>query len=145
MISWSYLGRHSLNSVMNLAMKRFCKFWVQQLRIFFKIWMLFMITCRPFIPECGRHPSDVLIPDSGEYADYSEYNALAPVAKEEIDDGMKNSSVVTPGTDIVTCISCHRPHGSPYPDMLRWDYASCQAGAANSECGCFICHTAKDD
>jgi doubled CXXCH motif protein len=92
-----------------------------------------------------RHPSDVLIPDSGEYADYTEYNPLAPVAKVEIDAGMKNSSVVTPGTDIVTCISCHRPHGSPYPDMLRWDYASCQAGTAGSECGCFICHTAKDD
>ncbi len=92
-----------------------------------------------------RHPSDVIIPDSGEYAFYTEYNPLAPVAKVGIDAGMENAPTVTPGTDVVTCISCHRPHGSPYPDMLRWNYDSCQAGAESNECGCFVCHTKKDD
>lgn len=92
-----------------------------------------------------RHPSDVLIPASGEYAAYTEYNPLAPVAKVALE---AVSSVVVPGTDVVTCISCHRPHGSPYPDMLRWNYDSCVAGAGDTEvveCGCFVCHTAKDD
>lgn len=91
-----------------------------------------------------RHPSDVLIPDDGEYAAYTTYNPLAPVAKQNLTVAMANSSVVTPGEDIVTCISCHRPHGSPYPDMLRWDYDTCDAGTANDECGCYVCHTAKD-
>jgi len=48
----------------------------------------------------------------------------------------------------VTCISCHRPHGSPYPDMLRWDYANdCNTGNADTAtepCGCYSCHTTKD-
>lgn len=91
-----------------------------------------------------RHPSDVLIPNEGEYAGYTTYNPLAPAAKQTLTAGMQNSDKVTPGSDVVTCISCHRPHGSPYPDMLRWDYDTCDAGTANDECGCYVCHTAKD-
>jgi hypothetical protein len=93
-----------------------------------------------------RHPSDVVIPDSGEYAAYTEYDPMAPVAKVALTADLANSPIVTPGSDVVTCISCHRPHGSPYPDMLRWDYGICIAGVADSdnECGCFVCHTAKD-
>ena len=26
---------------------------------------------------------------------------------------------VIPGSDAVMCLSCHRPHASEYPDMLR--------------------------
>ena len=94
-----------------------------------------------------RHPSDVVLPDDpdGEYKYYTNYNPLTPVGKPDLDAGMKNSPVVVPGTDVVTCISCHRPHGSPYPDMLRWDYENCEVGVSNSECGCFVCHTQKDD
>ena len=91
-----------------------------------------------------RHPSDVLIPNEGEYAAYTTYNPLAPAAKQTLTAGMETSDTVTPGSDIVTCISCHRPHGSPYPDMLRWNYDTCDAGTANDECGCYVCHTAKD-
>ncbi|MBI5556472.1 MAG: hypothetical protein HY885_02430 [Deltaproteobacteria bacterium] len=91
-----------------------------------------------------RHPSDVVIPDSGEYAAYTDYNPLAPVAKTDL-AGRKNYSGVDLGQDVVTCISCHRPHGSPYPDMLRWDYDTCVAGTESAECGCFVCHTTKDD
>lgn len=96
-----------------------------------------------------RHPSDVVLPadPDKEYSGYTTYNPLAPVAKQTV-DGTVSSSVV-PGQDVVTCISCHRPHGSPYPDMLRWDYANdCNAGVADSAthpCGCFACHTSKDD
>ena len=91
-----------------------------------------------------RHPSDVVIPNSGEYAPYIIYNPLAPVAKTDL-TGKKNSIEVVPGSDVVTCISCHRPHGSPFPDMLRWDYATCISGTSDPECGCFVCHTAKDE
>ncbi len=95
-----------------------------------------------------RHPSDAVIPaGTTEYAGYTEYNPMAPAAKSTaLVAGDANFDVVTPGSDVVTCISCHRPHGSPYPDMLRWDYLNgCNAGSANADCGCFTCHTAKDD
>ncbi len=95
-----------------------------------------------------RHPSDVVLPadPDREYADYTVYNPLAPIAKQTLDGTIP--SEVVPGEDLVTCISCHRPHGSPYPDMLRWDYLNdCEAGvedSAEEPCGCFVCHTTKD-
>jgi len=54
------------------------------------------------------------------------------------------SSVVTPGTDRVMCLSCHRAHGSPYLDMLRWDYNTMIAADSTKSGGCFICHTNKN-
>ncbi len=97
----------------------------------------------PFI----RHPTDLSLPSSGEYADYNNgtmiYSNMAPVARLTVYTGP--SSSVSPGTDAVMCLSCHRAHGSPYPDMLRWDYLSnCSAKEPNSGCGCFVCHTQKD-
>ena len=95
-----------------------------------------------------RHPSDYALPDSGEYANYTTYSPLAPIARLEgtLTGMAAASSTVTPGEDQVSCLSCHRPHGSPYPDLLRWNYeSSCQADTEDSECGCFICHTKKDE
>ncbi len=89
-----------------------------------------------------RHPTDAVIPNSGEYASYTTYSVLAPVARTTIPSSP--SSTVTPGTDVVMCLSCHRAHGSPYNDILRWDYSTCNAGTPNSNCGCFVCHTQKD-
>ncbi len=89
-----------------------------------------------------RHPSDAVIPDRGEYANYTTYNPLAPVARPDLSNFNGPSATVTPGQDMVMCLSCHRPHGSPYDDILRWDYSQCTVGNS-SECGCFICHTNK--
>jgi len=91
-----------------------------------------------------RHPSDVVLPNSGEYANYTVYDPMVPVAKPDL-TGKKNDANVVPGTDIVTCISCHRAHGSPYPDMLRWDYTTMITGGGSNSSGCFKCHTTKDD
>jgi len=94
-----------------------------------------------------RHPTDYALPNSGEYANYTTYNPLVPIARlENTLTSMTNpSSTVTPGEDQVSCLSCHRAHGSPYPDLLRWDYENaCEACTKNSECGCFVCHTNKD-
>ncbi len=93
-----------------------------------------------------RHPSDIIIPDAGEYASYTTYNIDAPVGREIVPavSGGDNN-IVTPGTDIVTCLSCHKAHGSDYPDILRWDYTAITAGGGESSSGCFICHSTKDN
>jgi hypothetical protein len=93
-----------------------------------------------------RHPSDAIIPSEGEYQFCTTYDPLSPVARAELPT--EPSGKVTPGSDMVMCLSCHRPHGSPYPDMLRWDYTR-QISGGGDGCdvgtGCFFCHTTKDD
>ncbi|MBW1676921.1 MAG: cytochrome c3 family protein [Deltaproteobacteria bacterium] len=84
-----------------------------------------------------RHPSDILLPQTGEYNGYPAYSAEAPV-------GYTDVSIPTRATAVVTCISCHRAHGSPYPDMLRWNYNDMNAGGGTNTSGCFTCHTEKD-
>jgi hypothetical protein len=88
-----------------------------------------------------RHPSDVILPSSGEYAAYTEYSLEAPVARTTVPD--TPSSVVTPDTDVVMCLSCHAVHGTDYPDILRWDYTTMIAGGSGTG-GCFTCHTQKN-
>ena len=39
----------------------------------------------------------------------------------------------------VACISCHRAHGTPYDDILRWDYSAQEAGSGLTK-GCLGCH-----
>ena len=95
-----------------------------------------------------RHPTDIVLPASGEYASYNEdgatYSTVAPVAR--VDIPTTPSSSVTPGTNdaIVMCLSCHGAHGTNYNDILRWDYSTIVAGGAGGNIGCFICHTQKD-
>lgn len=87
-----------------------------------------------------RHPTDIVIKNSGEYAAYTTYSVEAPVGRTTVPNSI--SGIVTPGTDVVTCISCHYSHASNYPDMLRWDYSTMIAGGGGSG-GCFTCHTQK--
>ncbi len=82
-----------------------------------------------------RHPNDILLPETGEYASYDptlNYSNEAPVA-------YINPAAPTRAEAVVTCLSCHRAHGSDQPDMLRWDYDNMAAGT-----GCYTCHTEKD-
>ncbi|HHO48921.1 MAG TPA: hypothetical protein ENN06_10815 [Desulfobacteraceae bacterium] len=94
----------------------------------------------PFI----RHPTDLALPATGEYASYTTYSLEAPVARPEV--YAEPSSTVTPGRDIVMCLSCHYSHGSEYDDMLRWSYSTMIAGngGAYADTGCFVCHSTKD-
>jgi len=91
-----------------------------------------------------RHPTDLSLPSTGEYAAYTIYRLDAPVARIAVPDAP--SSVVTPGSDAVMCLSCHLAHASNYPDILRWDYNTLTAGngGAASGTGCFACHSNKD-
>ncbi len=87
-----------------------------------------------------RHPSDYLLPNSGEYANYNNragYSILAPVARPTTFNFSNSTDSVTPGSDaIVMCLSCHRAHGSEFNSILRWDYSV-------TPNGCKVCHTQK--
>lgn len=92
-----------------------------------------------------RHPANVAIPNTDEYTSYVEYDPMIPVGRPEMADiASVDPTVVRPEKDKVICLSCHRAHGSPYPDMLRWDYETCRAGVPDASCGCYTCHSTKD-
>ena len=95
-----------------------------------------------------RHPVDAVIPGSGEFTGLTSYNPLVPVARQTITGADTNFPSVTLGSDLVSCISCHRAHGSPYPAMMRWGYRAWpgndpQTGQPAFN-GCAVCHTSKD-
>ena len=73
-----------------------------------------------------RHPSGAVPLDNA----YTEYNPRVPVSRPDLTGWTVPSSTVTPVTDMVMCLSCHRAHGSPYPKMLRWETVG----------GCDDCH-----
>ncbi|NDY41531.1 hypothetical protein G3N55_01510 [Dissulfurirhabdus thermomarina] len=108
------------------------------------------------------HPTHLALADTDpgkEYHFYNTangtapgpYNPLVPVARDPGRlagmTGPDAQVYVAAGEaqgDQVMCLSCHRAHGSPYDDMLRWDYQACDAGSPSADCGCFVCHTSKD-
>jgi len=97
-----------------------------------------------------RHPSDYVIPNSGEYAAYTTYTASAPVARQDITIfSGGGSTAVSPGNDMVMCLSCHVAHGSDQDYILRFDYTTMTAGfygdipTAQAAGGCLACHTTK--
>ena len=95
-----------------------------------------------------RHPSDHVIPNSGEYASAfgasggtGTYDPDVPVARPDLSSGTPSDKVTLgAGGDIVMCLSCHRAHGSKYYKMMRWDYKGSPGGG---EGGCSTCHTSK--
>ncbi|MEA3223160.1 MAG: cytochrome c3 family protein, partial [Thermodesulfobacteriota bacterium] len=103
-----------------------------------------------------RHPTDIVLPDdtTKEYKFYNpenmhEYSLEAPVARPCVP--FNSGKIVTPGDPmtaegaIVSCLSCHRAHGSNRSDLLRWDYTDMIAGDNTQTGGCFICHTTKNN
>ena len=95
-----------------------------------------------------RHPVDVAIPDAGEFTGFDSYNPMVPVARQNVSLSDVNFSSINRGSDVVSCISCHRPHGSPYPAMLRWGYRDWPGTDSHTLQpafnGCAVCHTSKD-
>lgn len=89
-----------------------------------------------------RHPTDVILPGTGEYTAYTAYNLTAPVARAVLP--ATPSGTLNPGTNdaIVMCLSCHSSHATNFPYMLRWDYKNSNLATALS--GCNVCHTSKN-
>ncbi len=86
-----------------------------------------------------RHPTDYDMGKTGvssEYRNYGgagkSYNQAVPVASETVST-VKNSVTFSKDT-IVTCVSCHRAHGSKYYKAMRWNYAGSATGGLCTEC-----------
>jgi predicted CXXCH cytochrome family protein len=102
-----------------------------------------------------RHPTDFdmsALATTSEYAGYAAYSMEAPVASGTISAATDLTAIdhiggagAANGNAIVTCVSCHRAHGSPYADLLRWDYGTEDAHSGDVNTGCFNCHTTKDN
>jgi hypothetical protein len=104
-----------------------------------------------------RHPTDTdTIGKGGGYAKYNDivsagnpYSIEAPVGYDGtgLQTGIPAAprATVSTGQSIVLCLSCHRAHATPNDDILRWSYATMQAGGGGANgTGCFRCHTALD-
>jgi len=105
-----------------------------------------------------RHPTDIVLPNSGEYQYYNggagsgaaaDYSLDAPVARANtLSDANYPTAkgTVTPGSNdaIVMCLSCHMAHASANADILRWNYEDIQVGTGGNV-KCYICHTTKND
>ena len=104
-----------------------------------------------------RHPTDTdTIGKGGGYAKYNDnagtdnpYSIEVPVGYDGtgLQAGIPAAprATVLTGQSIVLCLSCHRAHATPNDDILRWSYATMQAGGGGAiGTGCFRCHTALD-
>ncbi len=91
-----------------------------------------------------RHPTDYeMSAVAGEYQFFTTYQPETPVGRltGAVSMGVAGDDV-TAGNRIVLCLSCHRAHGSPYADALRWSYGTMDVGTGVTN-GCMNCHTAK--
>ncbi len=102
-----------------------------------------------------RHPTDYDLGNTTAGSEYRSYNGgpqaaapysiVAPVGSTNDTSALATIDIsANNGQGIVMCLSCHRAHGSPYDDLLRWDYSTIVAGGGGGNIGCFICHTTKD-
>jgi len=92
----------------------------------------------PFV----RHPTDVTIPATWEIiSDFTDQWTNRPQAWRDHPLGFTNLGAggQTAANARVTCLSCHRAHGTANNDLLRWPYDSQDAGSGN-DYGCLGCH-----
>jgi hypothetical protein len=97
-----------------------------------------------------RHPVDIDMCDAAgsEYLAYgglgtNAYVVTSPLGSLDVSAKLANVTLGGACDDkaIITCITCHRAHGSPNDFSLRWDYQAWPGGGYN---GCGDCHTAKN-
>ncbi|MCP3178278.1 MAG: cytochrome c3 family protein [Desulfuromonadales bacterium] len=94
-----------------------------------------------------RHPTDLDLSSAfGSEYTVTAYNKTVPLGSSVVAASDVVVSTATDDYEVVTCLSCHRAHGSDQPDLLRWVYSDMVAGTetAAAGTGCFYCHTTKD-
>jgi predicted CXXCH cytochrome family protein len=84
-----------------------------------------------------RHPTDNAIPTTNGWSATVDYRDN-PFAFADV-SALDTTGTYTTANAQVACISCHRAHGTPYDDILRWDYSAQSAGSALTA-GCLGCH-----
>ena len=84
-----------------------------------------------------RHPTNTPLPMEGQYEGY--------VYRKDIPVGYPDPNKPERSTARVMCLSCHRPHGTPNPYLLRWDYGAMGARDGKNDNGCFACHRQKEE
>lgn len=89
------------------------------------------------------HPVDFDLSNTANDSEYRQYGGAmhnyqpaVPLASTIVSTPLASVSMQG-GDAIVSCVSCHRAHGSPYEKLLRWDYAG------SNGFGCVVCHTSK--
>ena len=94
-----------------------------------------------------RHPSDIVIPDSAPYSNFTSYDLTARISRETIPVANSLNSTGLGGSAggeaQVFCLSCHRAHASSEWDALRFSYSKMITGSTNTG-GCLSCHNDKD-
>lgn len=94
-----------------------------------------------FVDPWIRHPVSVLLPTPGEFDSYGAFNDNAPVASTSVQiPGSHDTSIAALTDRVVSCLSCHRAHASPYYASMRWDYRGTAGDTVN---GCTACHSSK--
>jgi len=91
-----------------------------------------------------RHPTDYSMGQTASGSEYRSYGGsgnpylpATPLASGTVTTVVEN--ITFGSSDIVTCLSCHRAHGSPYYKSMRWGYAESNDGGL-----CNNCHTSKN-
>jgi hypothetical protein len=90
-----------------------------------------------------RHPTDVEVANLGNLENITvDYNntPFGFTLDDVSDMELTTTKKYTVENAKVTCLTCHRAHASPYPDILRFDYESQVIGNGNTT-GCLACHT----
>jgi hypothetical protein len=82
-----------------------------------------------------RHPTDFALPAAYD----ARYN-INVTGTELVKIPLGNDGV---SSRVLLCVTCHRPHGSQYADLLRFNYDLNIAGGATLGEGCEECHGAK--
>jgi hypothetical protein len=95
-----------------------------------------------------RHPSEFEFVDAAQSTGGWDLSQLETSYKLN-PFGFTDLTAVSPTTAYsastsgaaVSCLSCHRAHGTPYADLLRFDYDEQEAGTgATTGVGCLGCH-----
>ncbi|HFC98380.1 MAG TPA: hypothetical protein ENJ40_08005 [Thermosulfurimonas dismutans] len=106
-----------------------------------------------------RHPTDYDLGNTDPGSEYRDYPGVLigqtingvtytqGTYAPEVPLGSTNvanatSTITFGGGAIITCLTCHRAHATPYAKSLRWDYWGWPGNGKLN--GCNACHTTKD-